>query len=437
MTYEAIICRITNVRKHPNADRIQLANAQGCQVVVGLDVREGDLGVFFPIDGQLSVEYATANDLVAGVDSEGNRTGGFFDKQRRVRVQNFRGEKSEGYWASVSSLMFLGYVDVFTTYNMSYATTPTFREGDRFTEISGVPICNKYYTPATLARKAGGQGKLAKANKFFAKHVDTEQLRHRIDEVPDGSVIYLTTKLHGSSHRVGRVLEKSALSQTRLQRLLRRPVKHTEEYTVLNGTRNVVLSDVAANSGYYGSDEFRYNAVRDWSDHLHDGEVVYGEIVGYTTSGQSIMGSHKTDSLKAIKKQYGPSITYKYGQLEGTCKFYAYRITKVGPDGNVVELTWPQVKQRCKSLGVSCVPDEVGSPFIYDSSQRDTLIKDLTELVERPSVLDSSHIEEGVCLRVEQSDGKINFFKHKSYTFGVLEGFIKCDESYVDTEEVS
>lgn len=426
MTYEAIITKVTNVRKHPNADRIQLANAQGCQVVVGLDVQEGDLGVFFPIDGQLSLEYATANDLVAGVDAEGNRTGGFFDKQRRVRAQNFRGERSEGYWTTLDTLSF-----VLLSHRMP------LKDGDRFAELNGVPICNKYFTPATLARKVGGQGKLAKSNKFFAKHIDTEQLKHHIDEIPDGSVIYLTTKLHGTSHRVGRVLEKSAIPQTRLQRLLRRPVKHTEDYTVLNGTRNVVLSEVARDSGFYGTDEFRYNAVRGWSEHLHDGEIVYGEIVGYTTTGQSIMGVHQTDSLKAIKKQYGPSITYKYGQLEGTCKFFAYRVVKVGTDGNVVELTWPQVKQRCKSLGVSHVPDEDNSPFIYDSSQRDILLKDLSELIERPSVLDSSHIEEGVVIRVEQPDGKTNFYKSKAFTFGVLEGWGKLDDSSVDLEEIS
>lgn len=440
MTYEAIICRVTNVRKHPNGDRIQLANAQGCQVVVGLDVQEGDLGVFFPIDGQLSIEYATANDLVASVDAEGNRTGGFFDKQRRVRAQNFRGEKSEGYWASLSSFMFLGYIDTYVTESMTYATTPIFKVGDRFTDVCGVPICNKYFTLATLARaQLSGQGKLAKSNKFFAKHIDTEQLKYHIDEIPDGSVIHLTTKLHGTSHRVGRVLEKSSLPQTRLQRLLRRPVKHTEDYAILNGTRNVVLSGLASGKlgGYYGSDEFRYNAVRDWSEYLHDGEIVYGEIVGYTTSGQSIMGAHKTDSLKAIKKQYGPSITYKYGQLEGTCKFYCYRITKVGSDGNVVELTWPQVKQRCKSLGVSHVPDEVGGTFMHYATFKDALLEKVSEIIERPSVLDSSHIEEGVVVRSEQPDGQTNFYKVKSFTFGVMEGYIKDDSSYVDTEEVA
>lgn len=434
MAYEAIICRVESVRKHPNADRLNLAIAQGCQVVVGLDVQEGDIGVFFPIDGQLSEEYAKANDLVAGADADGNRTGGFFDKQRRVRAQNFRGEKSEGYWASVSSFMFLGYVSE----SVGYSTTPSLKEGDRFTELAGIPICNKYFTPATKLMRAS-KGKLAKANKFFAKHVDTEQLKQHIDEIPDGSVVYLTTKLHGTSHRIGRVLEKSALPQTLLQRLLRRPVKFTEDYKILNGTRNVVLSEVASGrlGGYYGSDEFRYNAVAQCAGYLHKGEVVYGEIVGYTQLDSPIMGSHSTDVLKPLKKQYGPSMTYKYGQLNGTCRFYVYRITMANEDGVVIELPWPQVKSRCNEIGAYHVPDEVDGTFIYSSDLRDSLLERISNLVERPSVLDPSHIEEGVCLRVEQPNGKTSFYKHKSYNFGVCEGYIRLNDSYVDTEEIS
>lgn len=53
---QAIITTV-KVRPHPNADRVQLADAGGYQVVVGLDVRDGDLGVLFPPDSQVSLPY--------------------------------------------------------------------------------------------------------------------------------------------------------------------------------------------------------------------------------------------------------------------------------------------------------------------------------------------------------------------------------------------
>ena len=52
MSYKAIVTRLSNVRPHPNADRVKLATCHGNQVVIGLDSNEGDLGVYFPSDGK-------------------------------------------------------------------------------------------------------------------------------------------------------------------------------------------------------------------------------------------------------------------------------------------------------------------------------------------------------------------------------------------------
>ena len=51
---KAIVAPVT-VRPHPNADRVQLADVLGYQVVVGLDVKTGDLGILFPPDSQLGL----------------------------------------------------------------------------------------------------------------------------------------------------------------------------------------------------------------------------------------------------------------------------------------------------------------------------------------------------------------------------------------------
>jgi hypothetical protein len=57
-------------------------------------------------------------------------------------------------------------------------------------------------------------------------------------------------------------------------------------------------------------------------------------------------------------------------------------------------------------------------------------------LVEGPSFLDPSHIKEGVVLRIESDQG-IQFLKHKSHIFKVLEGISKDDDQAVDIEEIS
>ena len=194
MSYQAIICRIRTF-PHPNADKLQLGNAHGYQVVVGLNTIDGQLGVYFPTDGQLSPELAAANDLIRRKDDDGKPAGGMFDANRRVRAQQFRGEKSEGFWIPLDSLSFTGY------------NIDKLEEGMQFSELNGIPICNKYYTPATIKAMGGNQKKIRKNNKCFAKHADTKQFFHEVDQIPVGSLIYLSEKLHGTSARTANVLE--------------------------------------------------------------------------------------------------------------------------------------------------------------------------------------------------------------------------------------
>lgn len=51
MSYCGFITKLTNVRPHSNADRLQLADCLGNTTCVGLDVKEGDVVLYFPSDG--------------------------------------------------------------------------------------------------------------------------------------------------------------------------------------------------------------------------------------------------------------------------------------------------------------------------------------------------------------------------------------------------
>jgi len=126
MSYDCIVAKINRIYKHPNADKLQLANILGYQVVVSLESKEGDIGILFPDDGQLSLEYCKANDLIAYKDENGNRKGGYFDDNRRVRAQKFRGERSEAYFAPVDSLLFTGY------------DLSKLKIGDKFNELNKI-----------------------------------------------------------------------------------------------------------------------------------------------------------------------------------------------------------------------------------------------------------------------------------------------------------
>ena len=132
MSYKAIVTSLKNVRPHTNADRVQLATCHGNQVVISLTSTEGELGVYFPSDGQLSPEFCKANNLYrdSELNSDNEKTG-MFDTNRRVRAQKFRGEISDGFWVPISNFSFIkGSVLV--------------DEGFEFDELNGTLICSKY-----------------------------------------------------------------------------------------------------------------------------------------------------------------------------------------------------------------------------------------------------------------------------------------------------
>lgn len=423
--YQAIVTKLQNVRIHPNADRILLANCLGNQVVVGLDAREGDPVVYFNCDGQLSEEFCQANDLIGYKDPDtGERKGGFFDHRRRVRAQKFRQEISDGYSCPLSMFEFTGY------------DTSSLKEGDMFTELNGIPICNKYITKAT--REAGEKNKTKVKNRretpMFPRHIETEQFRFFADQIPAGSLVSITLKTHGTSHRIAHVMDDMSPSiWERVKAFVTRKPFDRKDWTYLNGSRNVIL-EYSSGPGYYGSNDFRHEAVAPLMNNLRKGEIVYGEIVGWIDEKTPIMPAVNTESLKdkTFARTYGTQMIYKYGCPPGTRKFYVYRIAMATVDGHVIDLSWNAVKQRCAELGVSHVP-EIVSPFVYDGDS-ESLRKLVEEHTTGEDLIDPSHIREGVCVRVENGM-KLDIYKSKQHIFLVLEGVSKESDSYVDVEE--
>src|SRR5687768_2017671 len=102
--YTAVVTKLTNVRKHPNADRLQLADCCGEQVIVGFEDKEGELGLYFAGEGRIHIDFLKANNLLSYKDENGERKGGLFDEKGKVRTQKLRGEKSFGFWCPINYL---------------------------------------------------------------------------------------------------------------------------------------------------------------------------------------------------------------------------------------------------------------------------------------------------------------------------------------------
>lgn len=434
MSYKAIVTRLTNVRPHPNADRVKLATCHGNQVVIGLDSKEGDLGVYFPSDGQLSHEFCHANNLYreASMNKFPEDKGGMFDANRRVRAQRFRGEISDGFWVPLHNF---GFIQV----------TGLDVEGFEFDEWQGVPICSKYINPATIKIARENQGKKARTAKtsvMFKEHFDTEHFGKNLNAFDFNQTIIVTEKLHGTSGRIGHVQVERDL--TWIERIAKRfGVKVQEnEWKYLNGTRRVVLEETSGTQ--FHDPTIRDKAFKLFNGNLRKGETVFFEIVGWESTGASIMPPVDTKGLgdKAFTKTYGEKMYYTYGCEQMQSDVYVYRMTLTNEDGQTVDYSWNDVVNRCKELGVKTVPHIVTLTLnelraITGKHDERDLYEYFASTIETlgsgPSLIDDRHIKEGVCVRIE---GGLNnrTFKFKSFEFKVLEGIVK-DSGVIDAEE--
>lgn len=444
MAYNAIVTRLKNVRPHENANKVKLATCHGNQVVIGLDEVEDALGVFFPSDGQLSHEFCHANNLYRDADQniDPKAKPGMFDLNRRVRAQKFRGEVSDGFWVDFNYFKFI----------YKKGEVPLV-EGYEFDTLEKVPICSKYINPATakIAHENQKKTKTSKKSVMFKEHFDTSHLGPNIHMFHEDDVFTITEKVHGTSGRIGNVLSDRKLSFIeKLAKLV--GVKVNEfEWGYLNGTRRVVIGE--SKGTQFHDPTIRDKAMKLFEGTLRKGETAYFEIVGFETTGASIMPSVATAKLedKEFTKQYGAIMTYKYGCAEKESDIYLYRMTLTNEDGQSVDYSWDDLVRRAKEMGVKTVPfllktsmkelhlqnvmaDTGVTADAYNEEEAKAALMKLAEkLCKGPSTIDPQHIREGIVVRIDS--GLINkSYKHKSFEFKVLEGIVK-DSGVVDAEE--
>lgn len=460
MAYCGYVVEIQNLRKHTNADRLQIATVFGNDVVVGLDVQVGQLMVYFPTDGQLGEEYCKVNDLVRRKDENGNPAGGYLDPDKRnIKAIKLRGEKSDGMLAPLTSLA-------------NFTTISDLKVGDTITTLNGVEICKKYIPRRrTGGTWVGSTHKKVKANHAptFYEHVDTAQLAYNLNQFKSGDIVELTLKMHGTSGRTGYLPILKQAKRTIWDKIRRRPGKTYTEYDYVTGTRRVVL-DSKHDGGYYDDNSFRHAMAKKFEGKLRKGEVVYYEIVGFVNANTPIMASVKNSKIKdkEFTKQYGEETVFSYGcertgdfepayngdnatnYVPPRCEVYVYRMTMVNEDGDVVEMSPDQMRIRCEQMGVKYVPvferfiipenpgevliDKTGDTDYGVCSAGEFVLRKVEKYFDGPDPIGVSHIREGVVARIVNRPD-IAVYKHKNFSFKVLEGIIKDEAETPDMEE--
>ena len=450
MAYVGYITQLKNLRPHPNADRLQLAECFGNTVCVSMEYVADQVGVYFPTDGQLSMEFCEQNGLLAVYVDGVNVSGGYMDAEKRnIKTIKLRGEKSDGLFLPLTCLAYTG-VDI-----------DTIKVGDTISVVNGHEICTKYIPKRNHKSHSNtSEGNRTRKKKvpvapLFAEHADTEQLAYNLSAFKPGDEIEITLKMHGTSGRTARLPVLKGYKRTLLDRILRREGTSIYEDGYVSGTRRVVLEDYSG--GFYGDNSFREKHSKIFEGKLMKGETVYYEIVGFTDSGAPIMGDGNNEKVgKDFVKQYGKTTTFSYGcHPEGSklvhgkddtshfsieekvpqSDIYVYRMTMTNEEGFVVEYTPDFMRYRCEQMGVKTVPvftkfiipeetyypEDITRPIKVEAGE---FVKQWAErFYDGPDPIGKTHVREGVVVRIINRP-KFAAYKHKNHNFKMLSGII-------------
>lgn len=434
------IVKVKELRAHPNADKLYIATFFGNDTCVSIDTQVGDIGVYFPCDLQLSLEFCIANHLCRKLPDGTADTGYMEVDKRNITAIRLRGERSDGLYLPISCFNYC-YDDDASAY---------LKVGDIISEVNGHPICNKYI-PRTRKQNNTNGSNVSKTRKhkdpiapLFKEHIDTAQLAYNLNAFKPGDLIEITRKLHGTSARIGYLPVLKGYKRTLWDKITRKDGKPIYQYDYIDGTRRTLL--VSYDGGFYGSNEFRKHFHEAIKGKLHEGESVYAEIVGFTDDGVPIMGSvsNKKTNDKAFIKQYGDMTTFSYGcDPTGVTApkndFYVYRMTLTTHDGYTVEYSPEYTRYRCEQMGVKFVPVEWHDyiPEHPASETDDTItagewiMNKAEQYYDGPEPIDPRHVREGVVVRLVDKPS-FTAYKIKNFSFKLISGIAIAETNPVD-----
>jgi len=295
--------------------------------------------------------------------------------------------------------------------------------GVEFNKIGDLEICRKY-VPKNL-RMGGMGGNAKKGVKKFRKedlildgqfrfHYDTAQLKRNLHQLELDTPISISDKWHGTSVVVGHLLTKRILRwYEKLAKKVGLKIQE-EEYGIVAASRRVVKSvagEVSQDKNHFYDTDLYSLIGQEIADRIPKGFTVYGEIVGYTPKGS------------AIQKHYG------YRCAPGTHRLMVYRVTMTNHNGNVIELSWENLKDFCKWMGFEHVIelwkgtpqtflDAKGVEVALESENwRGAFLATLSEeFLEKKCPYNNGAPNEGVVIRIDRLQ-ESEAYKLKSFAF--------------------
>ena len=393
--YCATVVRAAPLLKLDGLDNLVAFPIYGFQALIGKNTQDGELGILFTAECQLSPDFCKNNNLYTDQLLNTDTTvKGYISTKRRVRSIRLRGHDSSALFMPLSSLIYTG------------ADLSGLKEGEQFNEINGIEICTKY---VIVHQRGSGQGKQKQKRKsvltkkkmvakLFPEHIDTTHWAKSAHLFDDDQELIIVNKLHGTSVRLTH--QEVTYFPKWVQKFpywFAKYFRKTKWETIAGSRRVVKLVDDTEKQSYYNTDVYNQE-LRNIAHIIPKRWIIFGEIIGW--AGE-----------REIQKNYS------YNVPQGEHRLYVYRIAVINDDGIMIDLHWDQVVLFCKTNGLAWCPE------LWRGKKRDLVIDNFMDIKffesgyqNCPKLGKNAPCDEGVVVRIEGGLGP-RYFKAKSPVF--------------------
>ena len=441
LNYCATVVEIKNIIPLAGCDFVVGTSIMGNHVITGKDTKIGDVGLYFPVETQLSAKYIAINNLYKDATlNDDTRKKGYFELNGRIKCVKFRGFPSEGLFMPLDS------ISPFTA-----PVNTILKLEDSFDFIGKEEICRKYIPksskqPSTQIPGKKGKGRLARESKLIANqfrfHDDTSQLYRNLHMIHPEDLISITYKIHGTSFIASNILCKKPLKwYERALSKLGINVVDTLYDNIYSSRKVIKNEDLHPDAQHYYSEDIWGIANNEVKPFLQEGMTIYGEAAGFLPGGGYIQNA------------------FDFGCKPGEHKLFIYRVTMTNTQGKVFEYSMRQVQEFCKKNGLNAVPlmyygtvenfmrepfelqmakSIFGSDKLITYAPKEFNAEDFLALIKKRYNEKDCYIcknpktpEEGAVIRIENND--LQAYKVKSFRFLNKESE-NMDKNIIDIE---
>jgi len=350
------VCEITDIKVHPNADKLEIVTIKGWETVVSKGLYKiGQPVVYFPPDcvlpSTMIEEYKLAflkdsgrlkTIKLRGVISQGLILGLDCLKGHTVRVGD-----------NVAKILGVTKYEVVT----KVATPPRETIRSLFKRLINHDITSRRFVAKSVAIIYDRYFRRKKnPNQYFKEYTDIENIKHFPTVFEFGEEIVITEKIHGTSWRGG-MLPKTP-------NFIQKLFNIKPGYEFIYGSHHRAITPTSS-EGWYSEDVYGKVAAKyDLKNILPLGYCVYGEVYGENKPGRKIQ-------------------ELTYGE-EGL----GFRVFDVTKDGKY--LSWRELETFCSSLYLPMVP------LLYKGIYYEGLLK---AYVDGKTTFPAEHIREGCVIK--------------------------------------